>query len=289
MMNHFILSIVLLFLSSQRNLVAPEAKLELIAQGFAFTEGPAADRKGNVYFTDQPNNKIWKYSTNGKLSVYMDKAGRSNGLYFDKQENLIACADENNQLWSIKNGKIEKLVLNYQDTLLNGPNDVWAAPNGNIYFTDPYYQRDYWTRKKPDLKVQALYLYDRRGKLIQLDSSFKQPNGIIGTPDGKWLYVADIGDNKTYRYAITKDGLLSDKQLFVDQGSDGMTLDNEGNLYLTGNGITIYNNKGKKIEYIAIPAKWTGNVCFGGSEKKLLFITASDKIFTLKMRVKGVD
>ena len=288
-MNHFILSIAFLFLSSQRSLVAPEAKLELIAQDFAFTEGPAADRKGNVYFTDQPNNKIWKYSTNGKLSVYMDKAGRSNGLYFDKQENLIACADENNQLWSIKNGKIEKLVLDYQDTLLNGPNDVWVAPNGNIYFTDPYYQRDYWIRKKPDLKVQALYLYDRRGKLIQLDSSFKQPNGIIGTPDGKWLYVADIGGNKTYRYAITKDGLLRDKQLFVDQGSDGMTLDNEGNLYLTGNGITIYNNKGKKIEYIAIPAKWTGNVCFGGSEKNLLFITASDKIFTLKMRVKGVD
>lgn len=288
-MNHFIISIALLFLSSQRSLVAPEAKLELIAQDFAFTEGPAADRKGNVYFTDQPNNKIWKYSTNGKLSVYMDKAGRSNGLYFDKQENLIACADENNQLWSIKNGKIEKLVLNYQDTLLNGPNDVWVAPNGNIYFTDPYYQRDYWIRKKPDLNVQALYLYDRRGKLVRLDSSFKQPNGIIGTPDGKWLYVADIGGNKTYRYAITKDGLLSDKQLFVDQGSDGMTLDNEGNLYLTGNGITIYNNKGKKIEYIAIPAKWTGNVCFAGSEKNLLFITASDKIFTLKMRVKGVD
>jgi gluconolactonase len=289
MMNHFILSVAVLFLSSQRSLVAPEVKLELIAKDFAFTEGPAADRKGNVYFTDQPNNKIWKYSTNGKLSVYMDKAGRSNGLYFDKQENLIACADENNQLWSIKNGKIEKLVLDYQDTLLNGPNDVWVAPNGNIYFTDPYYQRSYWTRKKPDLKVQALYLYDRRGKLIQLDSSFKQPNGIIGTPDGKWLYVADIGDNKTYRYAITKDGLLSDKQLFVDQGSDGMTLDNEGNLYLTGNGITIYNNKGKKIEYITIPAKWTGNVCFGGSKKNLLFITASDKIFTLKMRVKGVD
>ncbi|HWV71950.1 MAG TPA: SMP-30/gluconolactonase/LRE family protein [Pseudosphingobacterium sp.] len=288
-MNHFIISIALLFLSSQRSLVAPEAKLELIAQDFAFTEGPAADRKGNVYFTDQPNNKIWKYSTNGKLSVYMDKAGRSNGLYFDKQENLIACADENNQLWSIKNGKIEKLVLNYQDTLLNGPNDVWVAPNGNIYFTDPYYQRDYWIRKKPDLNIQALYLYDRRGKLVRLDSSFKQPNGIIGTPDGKWLYVADIGGNKTYRYAITKDGLLSDKQLFVDQGSDGMTLDNEGNLYLTGNGITIYNNKGKKIEYIAIPAKWTGNVCFAGSEKNLLFITASDKIFTLKMRVKGVD
>jgi len=289
MMNHFILSIALLFLSSQRSLVAPEAKLELIAQDFAFTEGPAVDRKGNVYFTDQPNNKIWKYSTNGKLSVYMDKAGRSNGLYFDKQENLIACADENNQLWSIKNGKIEKLVLNYQDTLLNGPNDVWVAPNGNIYFTDPYYQRDYWIRKKPDLNVQALYLYDRRGKLVRLDSSFKQPNGIIGTPDGKWLYVADIGDDKTYRYAVTKNGLLTDKQLFVNKGSDGMTLDNEGNLYLTGNGITIYNNKGKKIEYIAIPSKWTGNLCFGGKEKNLLFITASDKVFTLKMRVKGVD
>lgn len=287
-MSHFIFSIAFLFLSSQPGLIAPGAKLELIAKDFAFTEGPAVDRRGNIYFTDQPNDKIWKYSIDGRLSVYMENAGRANGLYFTKDDHLIACADESNQLWRIKNGEVEKLVEHYQDTLLNGPNDVWVAPDGNIYFTDPYYQRDYWTRKEPDLNVQALYLYSKNGKLIQLDSSFKKPNGIIGTPDGKWLYVADIGDNKTYRYAITKNGLLTNKQLFVNQGSDGMTLDNQGNLYLTGNGITIYNNRGEKIEYIAIPAKWTGNLCFGGKEKNLLFITASDKVFTLKMRVKGV-
>lgn len=286
-MSHFIFSIAFLFLSSQPGLIAPGAKLELIAKDFAFTEGPAADRRGNVYFTDQPNDKIWKYSIDGRLSVYMENAGRANGLYFTKDDHLIVCADENNQLWRIKSGEVEKLVEHYQDTLLNGPNDLWVAPGGNIYFTDPYYQRDYWTRKEPDLNVQALYLYRKNGKLIQLDSSFKKPNGIIGTPDGKWLYVADIGDNKTYRYAITNNGLLTNKQLFVNQGSDGMTLDNQGNLYLTGNGITIYNNRGEKIEYIAIPAKWTGNLCFGGKEKNLLFITASDKVFTLKMRVKG--
>lgn len=275
--------------SNRISLILQGAKLALIGDSFAFTEGPATDRAGDVYFTDQPNNKIWKYDSDGKLSVYMENAGRSNGLYFDKDDNLIACADQNNQLWKVKDGKIDKLVEHYRDTLLNGPNDVWVAPNERIYFTDPYYQRDYWTRKKQDLNVQALYLYKKNGKLIQLDTGFEKPNGIIGTPDGKYLYVADIGDNKIYKYSIRKNGLLANKQLFVNQGSDGMTLDSEGNLYLTGNGITIYNDKGEKIEHIAVPAKWTGNVCFGGIARDFLFITASDKIFTLKMRVKGMD
>jgi len=268
--------------------VAPQAQLQLIKDGFAFTEGPAADQAGNVYFTDQPNNRIWKYDTMGKLAVFMENAGRANGLFFDKKGNLIACADEKDELWRIdKNGSIEKLVINYRDTLLNGPNDVWVAPNGIIYFTDPYYQRDYWARKSPDLKVEALYSYQKNGKVSRLDANFKRPNGIIGTPDGKYLYVADINDNKTYKYTIQKDGTLADRKLFVEQGSDGMTIDDEGNIYLTGNGITVYSASGKEIAHIPVSNR-TSNVCFGGKQRDLLFITARDKIFTLKMNVRGV-
>lgn len=269
-------------------IVVADAKLQLIGDGFAFTEGPAADKDGNVYFTDQPNNRIWKYDLNGKLSVFMENAGRANGLYFDEDGALIACADEQNQLWRIKDGAVEKLVIHYQDTLLNGPNDVWVDSNGLIYFTDPYYQRDYWERKAPDLKVQALYLYKKNQQVIRLDEEFKRPNGIVGTADGRYLYVADIGDDKTYRYTIKKNGMLTKKRLFILQGSDGMTIDTEGNLYLTGNGVSVYDKQARKIAHIDIPAKWTANVCFGGKDRNVLFITASDKVFTLKMRTKGV-
>lgn len=272
---------------SAAQVVTPGATLQLIADGFSFTEGPAADRNGNVFFTDQPNNRIWRYGTNGNLDIFMEPAGRANGLYFDQQGYLIACADEQYELWRIgMDREVEKLVVNYRDSLFNGPNDVWVSPKGNIYFTDPYYQRDYWSRNEPDLTVEALYMY-QGGQVTRLDDQFKRPNGIIGTPDGKFLYVADIGDNKTYRYTVGRDGSITDRQLFAQQGSDGMTIDEKGNIYLTGNGIHVYSPSGEKIEHIDVPTNWTANVCFGGPNRDLLFITASDKVFTLQMAVKG--
>jgi gluconolactonase len=115
-----------------------------------------------------------------------------------------------------------------------------------------------------------------------------QPNGIIGTPDGKYIYIADIGARKTYRYAIQPDGTLSGKKLFCEMGSDGMTIDSEGNIYLTGMGVTVFSPEGERIQQIAVQAAWTANVCFGGKDGKTLFITASDKLYGLRMRVRGV-
>lgn len=273
------------------NIIAPGATLQLLSSQFKFTEGPAVNKAGDVFFTDQPNDKIWKYGTDGKLSVFLDKSGRSNGLYFDKKGNLIACADEKNELWCITpKGKITVLLSNFEGQRFNGPNDLWIHPNGRIYFTDPYYQRPYWDRKSPDIKGQKLY-YLPKGKkqAVIADSNLVQPNGIIGTPDGKWLYVSDIKDRKTYRYNITEDGSLTDRQLFVEQGSDGMTIDNQGNVYLTGRGVTVYSPDGKKIGQIDVPAKWTANVCYGGKEKNILFITASEAVYVLQMKVKGVQ
>lgn len=275
----------------ENSIIAGQAKPQLISKQFSFTEGPAADKQGNVFFTDQPNNKIWKYDTAGNLSVFLDSAGRANGLYFDKAGNLIACADEKNQLWSISpEGKVTVLVENYQGHRLNGPNDVWVAPNGGMYFTDPYYQRDYWERQKPDIDGEKVYFLPE-GKMepVLVADDMVQPNGIVGTPDGKYLYIADIGDSKTYKYEIAADGSLTNRQLFVAQGSDGMTIDNRGNVYLTGKGVTVYNPAGEKIEHIPIPADWTGNVCFGGENHNVLFITASEAIYTLPMQTKGVQ
>ena len=276
-----------------RSILAGTDTPQLVAQQFAFTEGPAVDQAGNVFFTDQPNNKIWKYDTAGKLSVFLDQAGRANGLYFDRQGQLLACADEQNQLWSIApGGQVRVLLRDVQGHRLNGPNDLWVNPKGGgLYFTDPYYQRDYWTRTAPDpgLGGQKLYFLPRGATQPTVaDDQLRQPNGIIGTPDGRQLYVADIGAGKTYRYQVAPDGTLHDRQLFVAQGSDGMTIDNEGNVYLTGHGVTVYNPAGQQIQHLAVPAKWTGNVCFGGKDRHTLFITASEAVFILRLRVHGV-
>ena len=279
---------------SAPSILAGSATPTLVARQFTFTEGPAADKAGNIFFTDQPNDKIWKYDNNGKLSVFLEKSGRANGTYFDPQGNLLACADEKNEIWSIApDGKVTVLLKDAQGHRLNGPNDLWQHPNtGGIYFTDPYYQRDYWSHKAPDpgLGGQKLY-YLPKGQTqpVVADDQLQKPNGIIGTPDGKLLYVADIEANKTYRYQIQPDGALTNRQLFVPQGSDGMTIDNEGNVYLTGKGITVYNAAGQHIQHIDVPAEWTGNLCFGGKDRQTLFITASEAVFVLPMRVHGVN
>jgi gluconolactonase len=125
--------------------------------------------------------------------------------------------------------------------------------------------------------------------LTRVIDDMKQPNGIIGTPDGKLLYVADIGGGKTYRYRIQPDGSLMEKTLFCEMGSDGMTIDNEGNIYLTGKGVSVFDPSGKKIEQIEVLENWTGNVCFGGKDRQMLFITASKGLYGLRMKVHGVD
>jgi gluconolactonase len=275
----------------QDSIIANQSSPQLLSQQFSFTEGPAVDRQGNIFFTDLPNNKIWEYATDGRLTVFMDKAGRANGLYFDRKGNLVACAEEKDQLWSVTpRGKITILVKDFRGHRLNGPNDLWIDARGGIYFTDPYYQRSFWDRTSPDIDNQNVY-YLPKGKKdpVIVAADLQKPNGIVGAPDGKYLYVADIQDNKTYKYQIRKDGALTDRQLFVAQGSDGMTLDNKGNVYLTGNGVTVYDPAGKKIAHILIPAKWTANLCFGGKDRKDLFITASESIYLLHMRVKGVE
>jgi gluconolactonase len=273
------------------NLIKQGAELVQVSKQFTFTEGPAVDKKGNIFFTDQPNDKIWKYDTHGKLSLFMDKTGRSNGLYFDKKGNLIACADEKNEIWVINNGKKTSVLLdNIKGLKANGPNDLWIDAKGGIYFTDPYYQRDYWERKKPEIAAQNVYYLPKGSKEAMLvDDNLKQPNGIVGTPDGQYLFVADIRDNKTYKYQINQDGTLTNRQLFVQQGSDGMVLDNQGNLYLTGKGVTIYNSQGTKLGNIPVPSNWVGNICFGGKDRKTLFITASESVYTLQMQVRGVE
>ncbi|MGM0531476.1 MAG: SMP-30/gluconolactonase/LRE family protein [Bacteroidota bacterium] len=276
----------------ERNIVAEGADLELLGTGFDFTEGPAPDAQGNVYFTDQPNNDILKWNAStGEVTIFMDEAGRSNGMFFDDQGNLVTCADMKNQLWSISvdSKEVEVLVEDYNNKRLNGPNDLWIHPGGAIYFTDPLYERDYWKRD-PEMQQDGEHVYylgPERDRLIRVEEDIEKPNGIIGTPDGNKLYVADIGDDKTYVYDINEDGTLSNRKLFAEMGSDGMTIDREGNVYVTGDGVTVFDKTGEKIAHIPVDKDWTANVCFGGPDRDMLFITAMDSAFGLEMNVQG--
>lgn len=270
--------------------VADGAKPVKVSDAFKFTEGPAVDADGNVYFTDQPNDRIHKWSaTDGTISVFLEPCGRSNGLYFDTDGALWACADEKNELWKIdvKTKQHTVVVKDFGGKLLNGPNDVWVRPAGGVYFTDPFYKRNYWQRGNEEQDKKAVYFLSRDGKLSRVADDFRQPNGLVGTPDGKTLYVADINAGKTYRFDIQDDGTLTNRQLFCELGSDGMTLDDAGNVYLTGRGVTIFDKTGKRVTNVAIPEPWTANVCFGGKDKNTLFITAGKSVYTLAMNTKS--
>ncbi|MEX0647383.1 MAG: SMP-30/gluconolactonase/LRE family protein [Balneolaceae bacterium] len=288
----FSLSLCFILSAGAQNssVIADGAELSLVSDEYSFTEGPAVDSEGNVFFTDQPNNRILKWSTDNSISVYMEEAGRSNGLYFDHDGNLLACADEDNQLWQISPDKdVTVLIDDFKGQKLNGPNDLWVDAQGGIYFTDPYYQRDYWTRTEKEIENERVYYFTPGSKeIIPVADDLVQPNGIIGTPDGTTLYVADIGDRKTWSYSINPDGSLTGKTLFTEKGSDGMTIDNQGNVYLTGNGVMVFNKEGEQIEHIGVPENWTANVTFGGENQDILFITASKSVYTLEMKVNGV-
>jgi gluconolactonase len=269
----------------QLSVLAAGAKVEKLAGGFKFTEGPAADAEGNVFFTDIPNNRIHKWSLEGKLSTFRKNSGGANGLYFDKKGNLLACEGGGRRLVSIETkGNVTVLADKYDGKRFNSLNDLWIDPKGGIYFTDPRYGR------RDNLEQDGehvYYLSPDRKKLVRLINDMVRPNGIIGTSDGKLLYVTDHGGKKTFVYTINKDGTLSNKKHFASEGSDGMTIDNEGNIYLTTNAVVVYNKKGEKIETIKVP-EGPANVCFGGRDKKTLFITARTSLYCVRMRVKGL-
>ncbi len=273
-----------------KDIVVEGAQLKLISDEFKFTEGPIADKQGNVYFTDQPNDRIMLYTVKGEMKTFMQPSGRSNGLYFDRQWNLIACADEKTELWriDIKTKKHEVLAKEYNGKSLNSTNDVWVRPDGGMYITDPFYKRPWWDYDQKPQDKECVYFLSKKGELKRVVDDLAQPNGIIGTPDGKKVYIADIKGNKTWSWRIMPDGTLVDKNLFCEMGSDGMTLDCCGNVYLTGSkGVTVFGPDGKKLTLIEVPKSWTANVTFGGPEMKTLFITAQTALYTIEMNVCG--
>ncbi|MHC4721624.1 MAG: SMP-30/gluconolactonase/LRE family protein, partial [Planctomycetota bacterium] len=205
--------------------------------------------------------------------------------YFDAKGNLLACQGGARKLASIDaSGKVTTLADKYNGKKLNSPNDLWLDPKGGIYFTDPRYgPRDNLEQDGE----HVYYLSPDRKKVIRVADDMVRPNGIIGTPDGKKLYIADLGAGRTYVYKINANGTLSDKKLFAPEGSDGMTIDNEANIYFTTDAVKVYDSKGNRKEIIDIPER-PANVTFGGKDKHTLFVTARTSLYSIEMRTKGL-
>jgi len=299
--------------------------------GKPFTEGTTCAPNGDVYFVEQNSNKIMHWSVaDHALSVFMHPAGYANGMQFDAHGNLIACADERNELWSISLTATETVPwpqpLNpavgekphpgtltlpahtvimdgrYHGRLLGGPNDVWIRPDGGIYFTDPFYRRAWWTpgrQQEQELKT-VYYLSPDHRTLTRVLDEFKSttgvpgtPNGIIGTPDGRTLYVADIDGDETWAYDVQPDGALTNRRLVCPHGSDGMTLDAEGNLYLSARapapGVTVVNAaSGRQIGFIPVPEQ-PANLCFAGPDHRTLYLAARTGFYSIRTNVRGAS
>ncbi len=287
---------------SRDDLIDPSEKPKLIADGFVFAEGPASDGDGNIYFTDIQTSRIYIWTENSELRLFREPSGRANGLRFDAGGNLLACEGASRRVTSTSpDGSITVLANQYQGKRLNSPNDLWVDPEGGIYFTDPrysakwiYIERSEFSEHVPDTSFYAeeqeargVYYLPPGGKpLRRVAENFMNPNGVIGTPDGRKLYVSDTEKKETYIFEILKDGSLSNRQVFIAEYSDGMTLDEMGNVYLTNGGIDIFTPQRKLITTIDLPAK-SSNVCFGGRDHKTLFITARNCVYTLRMKVSG--
>lgn len=271
------------------DVVAPGTAAEKLADGFKFTEGATVNAAGEVFFVDQPNNKILRWTREQGVRTFMDPAGRANGMCFAADGTLLVCADEKMELWSVTpEGKVTVLAKGHDGKELNGPNDVWPCPQGGCYFTDPFYKRPWWTHKDAPQGTQQVYFLPKGGAPRRVTDDLTQPNGIVGTPDGKTLYVADIGAKKVYAYDIQAGGALAGKRLFCEMGSDGMTLDADGRIYLTGKeGVYVFDKAGAALGVIKIPEPWSANVCIGGPKKDMLFVTASKGFYAVPLKVKG--
>ncbi len=272
------------------DLIEPGAELVKLAGGFGFLEGPEADDEGNLYFTDIPNNNIHIWTVDGALRLFRDNSGGANGLYFDANGDLLVCEGINRQVTRIgRDGEKAVLARHYEGKRLNSPNDLWIDPQGGVYFTDPRYG-DQQGRELDGHWV--FYIPPDGGAIVKVIDDLEKPNGILGTPDGKQLYVADRSGNANWVYDIEGDGTLSNKRYFSEEGSDGMTMDRHGNIYVSSPmtephfAVSVFNRDGEKLGEIVTPEK-PGNMHFAGADGRTLFIVARTSLYSIRMKTRG--
>ncbi len=268
------------------------AKVEKLADGFTFTEGPAWHPNGFLVFTDIPNDRIVKYDGEN-TSDFVKPVGRCNGLMCDQQGYIYACQmGEGHVLKMDENGEVlGQLVNTFEGKRMNGPNDLAIDSKGGMYFTDPYYGPD----KPLPQPMMAVYYITHNGKVTRIIDDLERPNGVTISPNGKFLYVAEPNKGEVYRYEITAPGKITSKKLIFtgdksidgQGGPDGMTHDVHGNLYTTYNGIVVLSPEGELIGRIPVPEK-PSNCTFGGKDNKTLFITARTGLYKIELGLAGL-
>ncbi len=273
--------------------LGPTGPVKKLHGDFKFTEGPAADRQGNLVFSDIPADKIYKVDSSGALSVFREPANNTNGLMFNAQGELMACEMQGQVVAISADGKQRRVVAGeYNGARFNAPNDLVIDRAGGVYFTDPHF-------RAPDplpQKVTAVYYADKSGKVTRLIDDLKAPNGVILSPDENTLYVIPSLQAEMMAYPVEAPGKLGKGRVFctlkqpagqTGRGGDGLTVDVQGNLYITsGLGLQVYSADGKLLGIIAFP-EGPANATFGGPDGKTLYVTARTSLYSVPMSVKG--
>jgi gluconolactonase len=274
--------------------IGPAGKIEKLPMKFAFTEGPAADKDGNVYFSDIPNQKIYKHTTDGKLSVFVDKSNFANGLMVNAKGEIVACEMEGQVVAWSPDGKNRRIVADkYEGNRFNAPNDLVIDARGGVYFTDPSFRAP---KPLPQGKL-AVYYVAPEGKVTRLVDDLPNPNGVILSTDEKTLYVIPTGQAEMMAYPVEAAGKIGKGRVFCSlkqpakgkggSGGDGLTIDTKGNLYITSAlGLQVFNPDGKLLGILAFPEQ-PANCTFGGADFKTLYVTARTGVYTVRMDATG--
>jgi len=275
------------------SIIAHDAKLETVASGFGFTEGPVWDKAGFLYVSDEEQNKIFRVYVKDGRKEELISLGDPDGNTYDRQDRLIDCASVLRAIIAIsKDGKYEVLADKFEGKKLNSPNDIILGPDGALYFTDP--TLDLVKGEKQEIPFQGVYRLDADGKLTLLTKDLAQPNGLAFSPDGKKFYVDDDEHRNIRVYDVSKDGSLSNGRLFGEEPGgksdgvpDGIKVDLNGNLFVTGpKGIWIWSPDGVHLGTIALPEQ-PANLTWGGKNLRTLYITATTSVYRLETKTTG--
>jgi len=274
------------------DIVDHQAKLETVATGFGFTEGPMWDAAGFLYVSDETINKIFRVYPNGKKEEVI-ALGDPDGNTFDRQHRLIDCASVLRAIIAVTaDGKYKILADHYDGKKFNSPNDVIVGPDGALYFTDP--TLDLVAGEKQEIPFQGVYRLDDAGNVRLLTQDLTQPNGLAFSPDGKHFYIDDSEKRNIRVYDVASDGTLSNGRIFGEEPGgkhdgvpDGIKVDKSGNLFVTGpKGIWVWDAFGNHLGTIAMPEQ-PANLTWGDKDYRTLYITATTSVYRLEMKTQG--